>query len=190
MYMYKRSGQGLPWEDVAREAPTLDEFLDMLHRSGSEATSCEEMPRSLVLKLSGAARHTLVQLLTDLDVDSQWWRMVIRLCLINKFPTWLLRNSRPILLEAFICRPSATNVFHRMQIRSELVGLLPSEFFAFRKQLSPQAAAMVGRLLIPEWCKKHGVLFSVDWDEKNALCNVARPGQDVVTRHPALRVER
>ena len=49
---------------------------------------------------------------------------------------------------------------------------------------------MVGRLLIPQWCKKHGVLFSMDWDEKNAFCNVARPGQDAVTRHPALRVER
>ena len=96
----------------------------------------------------------------------------------------------PILLEGFIRRLSATNVFHRMQIRSELAGLIPMEIFAYRKHLSPQAAAMVGKLLIPQWCKKHGVLFSVDWDEKNAFCNVAGPRHDALTRHPTLRVER
>ena len=107
----------------------------MLHRSGSEATSCEEMPRILVLKLTGATWHTLVQLLSDVDTGahSQWWRMVIQLCLIKKFPTWLLRNSRPIPLEPCICRLSATNVFHRMQIRAQLAGLIPSEIFAYSK---------------------------------------------------------
>ena len=130
------------------------------------------------MKLSGAAWHTLVRLPTNLDAaaDIKWWRVVIRLCLIKKFPTWLLKNSRPILLEAFIRRLSATNGFHRMQIRSQLAGLIPSGFFAYRKQLSPQAAAMVGRLLILQWRRKHyGVLYSVHWDVKNGFCNVARP---------------
>ena len=95
MYMCKRSTEGVPWDDVAGQAPTLDVFVDMLHRSGSGATSREEMPRSLVLKLTGAAWHTLVQLLSDLDAgtDSQWWQMVIQLCLIKKFPTWLLKTA-------------------------------------------------------------------------------------------------
>ena len=76
------------------------------------------MPRSLVRLLNGTAWSMLVRLLADLDAgaDSKWWRLVIQLCLLKKQLTWLLRNSRPILLEAFLCRLSATNVFQRSQI--------------------------------------------------------------------------
>ena len=62
--------------------------------------------------------------------------------------------------------------------------------FAYRKNLSPQAVAMVGRSLLALWCAKYAFVVSLDWDEKNAFCNVARAKQDKVTGHPALEVER
>ena len=47
MYMYKRSRQGLPWEDLAGEAPTFDEFVDILHRCTGQAQRQHPVKRCL-----------------------------------------------------------------------------------------------------------------------------------------------
>ena len=92
----------------------------------------------------------------------------------KKDPTWLLRNSRPILLEPFLRRLEATAVFRRVLSHLEASGLIPSSMFAYRPQQSPQQAAMLTRWLIAYWATIAICVCAGDWDESNAYCNIPR----------------
>ena len=101
---------------------------------------------------------------------------VLHLPLKKKEPAWLLRNSRPVLLEPFLCRAEATAVFRRLQTRAEAAGLFPAGVFAYRRQVPAQLAGQVGRLLVAAWASAEGEVFVADWDESNAFCNIPWDG--------------
>jgi hypothetical protein len=99
---------------------------------------------------------------------------VLHLCLKKKAPTWLLKNSRPVILEPYLRRLESSVVFRRMQRHMELTGGLPSCMLAYRRQLAPQQAAILGRMLILLWTAAGEEVHVAAWDEENAFCNVPR----------------
>ena len=97
---------------------------------------------------------------------------VLHLCLRKKEPSWLLKNSRPVLLEPFLRRMESTAVFRRLQRLLELRGGMPSCMLAYRRQLSPQQAALLGRALLAAWTADGSEVHIADWDENQALGSV------------------
>ena len=129
--------------------PTIPEIITLLRR-GSTATSLNELPRSVLRHLPGhgiAALHSIFHQLAT-GAPSYLLNAVPHLPL-RKEPTWLVRNSRPVLLEPFVRRLQATAVLRRMHARLELEGDIPSEMFAYRRQQPSQQAGAVSRR--PGW---------------------------------------
>jgi hypothetical protein len=94
------------------DVPTIEELTSAL-QVGSTATSLDELPRPILQQLSGhglSAAHHLLQCLA-LGHRSDLLSAVLHLPLRKKDPAWLLRNSRPVLLEPFLRRAEATIVF-------------------------------------------------------------------------------
>ena len=106
---------------------SVRELTDLLGH-GSEATSTDELPRCVLRLLEGFGVHALHSLLASLHygATSVLLSTVLHLPLKKKEPSWLLRNSRPILLEPFVRRVEASVVFRRQQRRLELAGGIPS----------------------------------------------------------------
>ena len=98
----------------------------------------------------------------------------LHLPLEKKEPSWLLRNSRPVLLEPFLRRAAASCFLRRLQRLLEHNHRLPSSMLAYRRQLSPQHAALARRWLIAHWTACGSDVCVVDWDESNAFCNIPR----------------
>jgi hypothetical protein len=126
--------------------PTLEELLRHLGE-GSPATSLDELPNPVLRLLTGYGTQGIANIFHQLSIgaSSQLLNGVLHIPLRKKEPAWLLVNSRPVLLEPSLRRLEATLVFQRQQRRFELLGTLPSCMFAYRKQLSPQQAALLTR---------------------------------------------
>lgn len=126
------------------DAPiTVQEFRRLLHR-GSSATALDEMPRPLLQHLPAHGLSTCIHLLTTCyHPPSTFLLTAIHLPLRKKEPAWLLRNSRPVLLQPYLRRLEATAVFQRLIARLEEHGHIPSEMFAYRPQLSAQQAGLL-----------------------------------------------
>ena len=104
--------------------------------------------------------------------------------LLRKEPYWLIRKSRPILLEAALLRLTLAIMFARVQHRAEMSGWLPPSSFAYRKKLSPQLLALACRWMLARWSRDSPV-YVIDWDESNAFCNVPRDClKELLSSHP------
>ena len=162
-----------------------------MQRRGSEATSLEELPRGMVKRLDGHVWMVLMLIshMIFAGIESLWLQTCLQPCIAKKVPEWFVRNSRPILLEGYINRNGDNNVFQRSQRRAETRGEFPTTCFAYRKQLSPQHAAIAARIVTAMGAVQHNELWCLDWDEKNAFCNSVRTGRDAVSKDVASQVE-
>ena len=143
---------------------------------GSDATSLDELLRCALRFCTGPGIAVVCSLLNKVRTGqpTRLLNSVLHTPLCKKEPSWLLRNSRPVLLERFIHRLEATIAFRRFMHHLESTGGLPSSMFAYRRQLPPQEAALLLRWLVAYWlcC---GVIVSIaDWNEINAYCNITR----------------
>ena len=120
------------------------DVLDLLHR-GSAATALDELPRPLVQHLPSHGVATLSSLLSRCTqpAGDSMLLTALHLPLRKKEPAWLLRNSRPVLLQPFLRRLEATAVFQRLLHLLEATGRVPSEVFAYRAQLSAPHAGLL-----------------------------------------------
>ena len=69
---------------------------------------------------------------------------VLHLCLRKKPPTFLVGNSRPILLEPHLRRLNSSNVFRRFHLGAEPQSYLPASKFSYRHEMSRQLCAIFG----------------------------------------------
>ena len=148
---------GLPEHKDA--PPTLGAAaLSAALRSGSDATALDGLPRSLLAALPWST----LQLLWDLveagrnSASDLIWTALL-LPLKKKEPTWLLRNSRPVLLEAPLLRAAATAAFRDLMHRLETTGCLPAEMMAYRRGISIVHGALLIRWLLEWWTPMHDV---------------------------------
>ena len=180
-----------PIDDAASKPPTFHEFEASMIGKVSEATSIEELPGSMVRRLDGHVCMVLMLILHTIyaGVQSVWLHTCIQLCIAQKVPEWLVRNIRPILLEGYINRNGDNNVFQRSQQSAETRGRSPTTCFGYRKQLSPQHAAIAARIVTAIWAVQHKQLWCLDCDEKNAFCNSVRNGHHAVSKDVAFQVE-
>ena len=158
---------------VVGGSPRFAELADLLGH-GSTATSLDELPKGVLQHMGGAGVHAACHYLRALHdgAESKLLNAVLHLPLKKRDPPWLLKNSRPVLLEPYLRRLEATCVFRRQQRRLEGRGALPSCMFAYRRQLRPQHAALLGRWLIAAWAAPGSPVLLADWDEVDAFCNV------------------
>ena len=96
---------------------------------------------------------------------------VLHLCRAKKLPAWLVRNSRPVMLEPDLRRLETGVVHDRRVNRRELRRAVPPEHFAYRQHRPGQTVALPCRRLLAGWAIWHGAVSSDDGDEANALCN-------------------
>ena len=126
------------------QAPVPPDEMRVLLQSGSSATALDELPRPLLAHSPAHGLAALCDLLRRApDPPSRLLLTAIHLPLRKKEPAWLLRNSRPVLLQPYLRRLQATAVFRRQQRRLEALGMVPSEMFAYRRQLAPQQAGLL-----------------------------------------------
>ena len=79
--------------------------------------SVDELPWLFVPALPGFALQVLVDLLQALayGTPSRLLSAVLHLCLANKLPAWLVRNSWPVILEPYL-RRLETGVVHERRV--------------------------------------------------------------------------
>ena len=152
---------------------TPTELGEVLHR-GSDACALDELPRALLLRTGGIGHAVVASLLAQVDGGGELLCTVLHLPLAKKEPSWLIRNSRPVLLEACAKRAEATVQFHRLVYSLECEGSMASEMYAYRRQLPGTLAAMTVRWLLVWWVSLGYVIRVLDWDESNAYCNIPR----------------
>jgi hypothetical protein len=130
--------------DIPLDAPVSEvELRRLLHR-GSAATALDELPRPLLQRLPAHGLSAAAHLLQHCgSPPSSLLLTAIHLPLRKKEPAWLLRNSRPVLLQPYLRRLEATAVFQRLIHVLEASGRLPSEMFAYRPQMSAQHAGLL-----------------------------------------------
>ena len=110
-------------------------------------------------------------------------------CLLKKEPYWLIRNSRPIILEPDIKRKESSAMFQRFMSRGEATGFIPPWTFSYRKEITPLFLAILVRWFTAYWALNNGHIYCGDWDESNAFCNVSRPSlSEVLQENPSLDV--
>lgn len=156
------------------EPLSFDELFALLGH-GSDATSLDELPRTVLQHLCGYGVDAITKLprLSRSNPSCSLLNSVLHIPLRKKEPAWLVANSRPVLLEPYLRRLEATAIFRRQQLRLELQRNIPSSMFAYRRQLNPQMAALLCRWLLCHWTTL-GPVYVCDWDESNAFCNVPR----------------
>ena len=192
MNRLQRTRTGLPIDDAAGQTPNFHELTALVGRSSSEATSLEQLPHALVSLLDGFGQLLISTLLAAFANGSHCPLLcaVLHLCLKKKEPSWLIPNSRPILLEPYLRRLESSNVFLRQQERSKWFQWTPPSHYAYRKQLSPQMCAITCRWLTWWYAHTNGKVFIINWDESNAFCNTIRHDMDKLFPREALQVER
>ena len=133
--------------------PTFQEMYFVIKRSGSEAAAFGELVQSVLQALSGTAIYVLTGLLhaVHLGDPARILNGVLHLCLLKKDPPWLVRRSRPVMLEEPVRRKESTAIFYRLQSISTAKGLDPPSSFAYRKEFTGQLVALFCRWAIPEW---------------------------------------
>ena len=167
------SGAARPLDTAA----TPRDLESQLSAGGSKVVALDELPQQLLKAFPGFGLATLCRLLARVmkGERSRILCAVLHLLLVKKAPRWLLRNSRPILLEAALLRIASSIMFGKVLSAAELSGLVPPTAFAYRKSLSQHALAILCRWLIAAWVRQ-GRVWVLDWDESNAFCNVERDG--------------
>ena len=105
---------------------TAAELGEFLHR-GSDTCALDELPRALLLHTGGVGYAAVTSLLAHADGGGELLCTVLHLPVVKKEPSWLVRNSRPVLLEACAKRAEATVQFRRLMFSLELTGSAVSE---------------------------------------------------------------
>ena len=125
------------WEPPLQYPPKGSE-LQPLVSHGSKATALDELPRVVLAHLGGLG----LQLVADMVRRSMGGEMsvllgtAIHIPLRKKDPSWLLQNSRPVILEACCRRVAATAIYRRLMCHMESRHHLPSAMLAYRRQTS------------------------------------------------------
>ena len=136
-----------PEPPVAGGPPTYHD-MEQAVKKGSPATSLGELPRPLVSAVPGFGLQLLVGVLEALASGSQLLSAVLHLYLAKKLPAWLVRNSRPVVLEPYLRRLKTGVVHDRRVFRRELRRAVPPEHFTYRRQLLGQSLALACRCLL------------------------------------------
>ena len=168
-----------------------EEWDRQCRKGGSEATSRDEFPNAVVKLLSGFATEVVLQWSRQLrtGVHSFFLHAALHLCLLKKEPYWLIRNSRPIILEPDIKRKESSAMFQRFMSRGEATGFIPPWTFSYRKEITPLFLAILVRWFTAYWALNNGHIYCGDWDESNAFCNGSRPSlSEVLQENPSLDV--
>ena len=160
------------------------ELLYQISLPSSEATAFDELPHMLLYRLSGFSVQTLTRWLSILrqGVCSYFLQSALHICLLKKEPYWLIRNSRPIILEPALRRMESAIIFRRLTSRGEAAGWIPPSFFSYRKEFSPILMAIFARCFVAFHALDSGQCFCIDWDESNAFCNVNRQELSLLLR--------
>ena len=117
--------------------PTIEELMLLHSKHGSNATSLNDLPCAVVRKMPGiSSLAAWLQRLRDGE-QSQFLSAVFHLSLKKKEPSWLLRNSRLILLEPFVRRLESAAIFQRLMARAERDYWLDPWVVPYRKQVNP-----------------------------------------------------
>lgn len=104
----------------------------------------------------------------------QFLNSALHVCLQKKEPSWLLRNSRPIVIEPIPRRLAAGVMFRRVLCRAELSGWIDPWCFSYRKEFSPLLLGIFVRWTLAFWVLVYTEAWVIDWDESNAFCNLCR----------------
>ena len=168
-----------------------EEWDRQCRKGGSEANSRDEFPNAVVRLLSGFATEVVLQWSRQLrtGVQSFFLHAALHLCLLKKEPYWLIRNSRPIILEPDIKRKESSVMFQRFMSRGEATGFIPPWTFSYRKEVTPLFLAILVRWFTAYWALNNVHIYCGDWDESNAFCNISGPSlSEVLQINPSLDV--
>ena len=122
-----------PPEPPGAGGPPTYEAMELAVLNRSPATSLDKPPWPLGLALPGYAMHVFVAILEALASVTPSLSAVLHLCLAKKLPAWLVRNSRPIMLEPYL-RGLKRGVVQECRVtRCELRRAMPPEHFAYRQ---------------------------------------------------------
>ena len=147
-----------PPEPLVTGAPPTYHHMEQAVKKGSPATSLNELPRPLVSALPRFGLRVLVSVVEALasGTPSRLLSAVLHVCLAKKLPPWLVRNSRPVMLEPYLRRLETGVVQDRRVTRREPRRAVPLEHFAYRRQLLGQSLALACRWLLAGWAIQHG----------------------------------
>lgn len=163
------------------DPPSVRELRALL-RKRSDATALDELPRSVLRHLPGHALAALGSLFTTQSSGTRSsLDTALHLPLVKREPSWQLKNSRPVILAPYIRRLEASCWLRRLHDFLEGRHMIPSTMGPYRRQMSPQQIALLGRWLITHWTASGYVVRVIDWDESNAFCNVPRDDVGAVT---------
>ena len=152
------------------------ELCVLASKKGSNATAFDELPLSVLSAVPGFGWGVLSSWLAGAHegLRSFFMSSAIHLCLKKKTPHWLLRNSRPIVLQPCLRRLEAAAMYRRVMSRAEASGWVDSWCFSYRKEMSPLLLGLFVRWCLAFWCISLGGVFVADWDKSNAFCNLNR----------------
>jgi hypothetical protein len=145
--MRHRLGAGPPSVGSPVRASDLAGALER----GSAACALDELPRYFLAHAGPHGLGALAALLSGGALRDTLLGAVLHIALVKKEPAWLMRNSRPVLLEPCLRRAEATIQFRRLMHGVEMRGALPPEMFAYRAQLPGHWAPLLLRWLIVWW---------------------------------------
>ena len=170
----------LPEPPVAGRLPWFHDVVQVVGK-GSPAMTLEELPWLLVGALPRYALLVLAQVLQALleGVPSRLL-MVLHLCLAKKEPAWLVRNSRPVMLEPYLRHLKTGMVEERRMSHRKRQWAVPPKLFAYRHQLSGQMLALTCQWLLAGWVLRYGAVWSDNWGKANVFCNPNRSGRDAL----------
>ena len=121
--------------DTPGEPPKFQEMYAEIKRPGLEAAAFGELTPAVLLALTGSAIWVLTNLIhaSYAGARARILNGVLHLCLLQKKkPQWLVRMSRPVMLEEPVKREESTAFFHRLQAAGSAAGLDPPSSFAYR----------------------------------------------------------
>ena len=154
--------------------PSAAELWLQCLKGGSNTPAFDELPLSLLHGVTWGTWEILAGWLQGIfrGEPSYFLNGALHLCLRKKEPTWLLKNSRPIIVEPTLRRLAAGVMFRRVMCRAELQGWIDPWCYSYRKEFSPQYLAVFVRWALPYWVLVYSHVWVADWDESNAFCNV------------------
>ena len=117
---------------------------------------------------------SLAALLGGAELRGSLLGAVLHIALVKKQPSWLMRNSRPVLLEPSIRRAEAGVQFRRLMRMAEVRGALPPEMYAYRAQMPGHWAPLLLRWLVSWWVDQGHEVWVADLDESHAYNGIQR----------------
>lgn len=105
---------------------------------GSKVSALDELPRIILVHLGSVGLELMADMVrrTMAGEPSDLLGTAIHIPLRKKEPSWLLQNSRPVILEACSRRVASTALYRRLIAHLELHHELPSTMLAYRRQPS------------------------------------------------------